>query len=579
MRAKLQVDGEWKRGVQLLRRLVATSISDVAATLAQAEAAAAAGHWVVGWVCYDAAPAFDRALVARRSRGLPLAAFGVYRELAPASAPWVHDFSVGSWRPGIRRERYLERVADVRRYIASGDTYQVNLTLPLRASFEGDPAGLFAQLVNAQPVEFAAYLEWDNFCVCCASPELFFERVTAPDGTTQLSTRPMKGTAARDPDPFGDPERARALAASEKDRAENVMITDMLRNDLGRIAIPGSVQVPALCEVETYPTVHQMTSTVTASVSVRGQSLPDIFRALFPCASITGAPKVRTMHIIRELEAKPRGLYCGALGLIRPGGDCSFSVVIRTAVVDRERGRVDYGVGGGIVWDSVAEQEWEECRIKTAVLRAPPVAFELLETMYWSPADGVRNWPRHRARLERSAGYFHYELDLPAIEQALSDLNHSEACRLRLTSARSGAFELEVHPLPQPSTKAWQVPLDSVPVDPNDVFLYHKTTRRTVYDEARARHPDAPDVILQNTRGELTETSIGNLVLVLDGVSYTPPIACGLLAGVRREELLASGELQERVLTPTDLERAEAVYMINDLRGSVAVTIEETDDT
>jgi len=197
MQAKLQVDGEWKRGVQLLRRLVATSIDEVLPTLAQAEAEADAGHWVVGWVAYDAAPAFDRALVARRSRGLPLAAFGVYRELAPASAPWVHDFSVGSWRHGMGRKRYLERVAEVRRYIASGDTYQVNLTLPLRASFEGDPAGLFAQLVNAQPVEFAAYLEWDELAICCASPELFFERTRAADGIVRLTTRPMKGTAAR----------------------------------------------------------------------------------------------------------------------------------------------------------------------------------------------------------------------------------------------------------------------------------------------------------------------------------------------------------------------------------------------
>jgi len=356
------------------------------------------------------------------------------------------------------------------------------------------------------------------------------------------------------------------------------MITDMLRNDLGRIALPGSVHVPSLCAVETYPTVHQMTSTVTAEVAggTDSATLPGIFRALFPCASITGAPKVRTMQIIRELEAKPRGLYCGALGLIRPGGDCSFSVVIRTAVVDRARGRVDYGVGGGIVWDSVAEREWEECRIKTAVLRAPPVAFSLLETMHWSPADGVRNWALHRQRLERSAGYFHYVLDLPGIEQALAQLSEAGPCRLRLTSARSGAFELEVHSLPAPAEPGspWRVPLDSVPVDPADVFLYHKTTRRAVYQAARDRHPDAPDVILQNSRGELTETTIGNLVLVIDGRSYTPPIASGLLAGVRREELLAAGELSEKILTPADLKRAEQIFMINDLRGSVLVEVE-----
>lgn len=574
MRARLQVDGRWCRGVDLVRRLVANSLKEVVPVLEQAEREAEKGHWLVGWVAYDAAPAFDRALVARRRRGQPLVAFGVYKSMAPASPPREKGFATGTWRTGMGEATYMDKVRAVKDLIASGDTYQVNLTLPLQTSFEGDPAGLFAQLVNAQPVEFAAYLEWEHLAVCCASPELFFSRTRTRHGS-RIVTRPMKGTAARHPQALIDRRHAAALRRSIKDRAENVMIVDMLRNDLGRMARPGTVRVPELFRIETYPTVHQMTTVVEAETGP-GVGLPDMFAALFPCASITGAPKVRTMEIIRDLEVGPRGLYCGAIGLIRPGGDATFSVVIRTAIVDRERGTARYGVGGGVVWDSDPAAEWRECRVKTGVLREQPAERRLLETLYWSPKTGPRNWQLHRARLVRSANYFGFHLDLPGIEAAINDLRTSEreAKRLRILSARSGAFELEAQELPPPVVAPWELPLDRVPVDPANVDLYHKTTRRSVYREARARHPESPDVVLTNTRGEVTETTIGNVLYQIEGSHdwYTPPVRSGLLAGVHRERLLQAGEILERPLLVSELERC-SLAIANSLRGVFPVRL------
>ncbi len=372
----------WLRDPQAI--LVAERLSDVEPLLAEVEAQSRAGRWAAGFLSYEAGPAFDPALAAFEPQGLPLAWWGIFkkpRELSLAIRP-PRCAPVLDWRPAVSRRRYRRTIERIHAQIAAGDTYQVNYTFPLEACFDGDPADLFANLCAAQRARHCAFVDAGRFAVCSASPELFF----ALDGE-RIVSRPMKGTARRGRYPAEDTDRAARLAASEKERAENVMIVDMMRNDLGRIAAPGSVEVEELFTVETYPTVHQLTSTVSARTRA---SYGEILRALFPSASITGAPKVSTSRIIRRLESGPRGVYTGSIGYFAPGRRARLNVAIRTATVDSlppEAGKLhgaataSYGVGGGIVWDSNSEAEYQECRAKALVLGQPAPDLALLETL------------------------------------------------------------------------------------------------------------------------------------------------------------------------------------------------------
>ena len=314
--------------------------------------------------------------------------------------------TLGPWEPAIDRATYRQAIAAIKEQIAAGYTYQINYTFPLGAAFKGEPWPLFVQLALAQRGRYAAYVDTGRHVVCSASPELFFQKA---DGV--LTSRPMKGTAPRGRTVAEDEAQRAWLFASEKNRAENVMIVDMIRNDMGRVAEVGSVRVPVLFEVERYPTVLQMTSTVTSRTNV---SVADVFKALFPCASITGAPKVSAMGIIADLEPAARGVYTGAIGYLAPGGRAQFNVAIRTVVVDRQTGRATYGVGSGVVWDSDADEEYDECLLKARVLAAERPDFELLETMLWRPETGVFLLDRHLERLADSAEYFGIAVDLGA---------------------------------------------------------------------------------------------------------------------------------------------------------------------
>ena len=412
----------------------------------------------------------------------------------------------------------------------------------------------------------------------------------------------MKGTAHRGLTAEDDRERARRLRASEKERAENLMVVDMVRNDLGRVAAAGSVKVPELFAVEHYPTLLQMTSTVTARSRA---PLPEIVAALFPSASITGAPKPRTTEIIARLEGGPRGVYTGAVGWLAPGRRARFNVAIRTAVVDRERGEASYGVGGGIVWDSEAAVEWRECELKARVLTSavhdpgpPRGRFELLETMRWTPGEGFAHLAEHLTRLAGLAEYFEFGLDLAVVEARLAAFEISAAAsglpapeRVRLLVDRSGGVGLEATPLGEIGTdgpageagadsdragrdrpsagpaRPLRLGLAAAPVDPADPFLYHKTTHRRVYDQALTARPDCDDVLLWNPRGEATESCRANLVVRLDDEWTTPPVACGLLPGILRARLLAAGRVRERVVSLADLARCETIYLVSSLRS------------
>jgi para-aminobenzoate synthetase/4-amino-4-deoxychorismate lyase len=471
------------------------------------------------------------------------------------------------WRPTLTRSEYEDALCAIHEAIAAGEVYQVNFSFRLRAPFAGDLLPLFWQLYECQPVPYAAYLDTGAHAIASLSPELFF----ALDGE-RIATRPMKGTAPRGLTLADDLQQAARLTQCPKNRAENLMIVDMARNDLGRIAHIGSVRVPRLFEAERYATLWQMTSTVVACTDA---PLSEIFRALFPAASITGAPKIRATHVIDALERAPRGVYTGAIGVVLPDRRAQFNVAIRTLHHDKATGQLEYGVGSGVVWDSEQVAEYAECLAKAQVLFAPRPAFELLETLLWRRGRGYFLLEAHLKRLCDSACYFDFVVDADAVRHQLLTVAEGftePRYRVRLRVNRRGQAQVEYAPL-LPERRAWRVALAQQPVNPREVFLYHKTTHRQVYERARVEHPDCDDVILWNTRGEITESTRANVVARLDGRYYTPPVACGLLAGVYRGHLLQRGLLRERVLTIDDLRRAEAIYLINSVRGWIRVEL------
>ena len=519
------------------------------------------GYWAAGFIAYEAAPAFDDALVTRPHGSLPLVWFGIYEE-----AEEIHLDTLEStnqpldWTPSVSPEEYREAIRRVREYIAAGDTYQVNYTYRLNAPFTGDPWPMFVDLVRAQDAGFGAYVDTGDWAICSASPELFYDR----KGHI-LGSRPMKGTAPRGLMLADDREQAEWLWHSEKNRAENVMIVDMVRNDLGRVARTGSVEVTDLFSVEKYPTVWQMTSQVCAGSDA---GLVDTMRALFPAASITGAPKARTMEIITELETRPRGIYTGSIGFVEPGGDAQFNVAIRTVAVDRKTGIAEYGVGGGIVWDSTDTGELEETHTKTAVLTRRIPAFSLLESLLWTPGDGYYLLERHLFRLGESAEYFSFRVDMDVVREELnaliSDMNAPK--KVRLLVSKSGEVILEHADLDESALQTRTACLSGAPVDSTDPFLYHKTTNRRVYDEARAECPECDEVILWNERGEVTELWTANIIVEMDGQLWTPPVSCGLLPGTMRAELLAENRVKERVVMVDDLPRCTRILLVNSVR-------------
>lgn len=524
-----------------------------------------AGNWAVGMVSYDAAPAFDSALSALRNPLVPLLAFGLFDGHEPSRGPAGRSFEVGDWYAARDQSEYERDVASLKGPIAAGETYQTNYTMRLRSSFTGDPLGLFEALARAQRADHLCFLDLGTAAACSASPELFFHRA---DGV--LTSRPMKGTRPRHPDPVEDQKLIDDLVSSEKDRAENTMIVDMTRNDLGRIATVGTLAVPALHAVETYATVHQLTSTVTAESSA---SLSEVFDALFPGASITGAPKVSTSQIIAEIEGDPRGIYTGAMGAVGPDGFAEFNISIRTAWVDRDQGTIEYGVGGGIVWDSDPTAEWLEAHDKAKVLHRACRPLRLLETIGWEPRAGAMLLDRHLSRVAKAADHFGYDIDISEVRRLIDSVDSDVPARIRLLVAPDGALDLEVVPLGDGIPTPWQLPIDTQPIDETNELLYFKTTARERYEQAAARFPDAPDVILWNARREVTETTIGNLVVELDGELVTPPASAGLLPGTFRAELLETGAVTECTVTLDDLCRATQIYMVNSVRGWVPATL------
>lgn len=553
--------------------LQAHSLDQVQGVLAAVQLHAAQGRWCVGYVSYEAAPAFDAALVVHASTG-PLAWFAVFDDALPwPEALGSHEVRV-DWQALMPRSAFDADMKTLHEAIAQGELYQVNFTTQMQGQLSHAlgvntnqaALSLFAALLRAQPNGYAAYLDTgDSGQVLSVSPELFFDW-QAPT----ILARPMKGTARRGETPQEDEALAQGLRSSAKERSENVMIVDLLRNDISRVSEPFSVKVPSLFHTQALPTVWQMTSDVQATTRA-GTTLVDVFSALFPCGSVTGAPKVQAMQMIRQLEPSARGVYCGALGVVQPGGRATFNVPIRTVTLHGQG--VHCGIGSGITADATAQGEWQEWVYKQAFVQRASQAFSLLETL--ALEDGVlRHRAAHLARMEAAADHFGVPWDASRVEAALevlTQIHPSGLWRVRLLMDAQGqpqahAFVLEPHP------EFIRLELAKQPLlEAHSEFVRFKTTRRAHYDAFAPTEPGVFDTILWNSAGEITEGTRGNLAFFIEGRWITPPLACGLLNGVGRSAALSAGRVVEGVVRLADLERATEVAFINSLRGWLPV--------
>jgi len=542
--------------------LVAHDLNDVIPLISAAEQAALCGQYVALVLTYEAAPAFDSALITHSpNTSLPLAWAGIFPRAATAIDVPFDSYTTSDWTPAITTERYSFAVEKILQSIANGDTYQVNYSFPLNAGFTGDPLSYYADLARAQGAQYSAFLDTGDFQIVSLSPELFFERIGR-----QVKTKPMKGTIARGRYTAEDNELAVRLRQSAKDQAENVMIVDLLRNDLGKVSATGSVRVSSLLELERFETLWQMTSTVESTLK-DDVGLVELLAALFPCGSITGAPKISTMKIINQLEPLPRGVYTGAIGLLRPGGDCIFNVAIRTLQIESKSGVMTFGVGGGVTIDSTAESEYAECLVKSAFLEQRSSRFQLLETMLLETGEYFL-LDRHITRLRESADYFGFEFTSDAVLSSLNQIARDYPAgrwKLRLLLSEDGRFEIQIHPSPI-NKEIRRVVLATEAVHSSNRMLFHKTTERRMFHSALEMFNDYDDVIFFNEKGEVTESANANVVLSADEQLWTPPISCGLLAGTFRQQLLDEGKLRERVITIDELQATGEFFLINSVQ-------------
>lgn len=547
---------------------IAHSIQDVLPQFQKVQAAIEQGYYAAGYVSYEAAPAFEKSFKVKEGAKMPLLWFGIFDKPEEFPGKITGSFQLNDWESETDSHTYHSGFQTIKAEIEKGNTYQVNYTMRLQSMFEGDDFAFYDRLKRAQRSNYSAYLNIGTHRILSASPELFFRW---EDG--QLITRPMKGTVKRGITVKTDQANADWLACSEKNQAENLMIVDLLRNDLGMIAEQGSVQVPKLKEIEKYPTVWQMTSTITAKTKPK-TTIIDIFKALFPCGSITGAPKIKTMEIITELENSPREVYCGAIGFITPECEAVFNVPIRTVVIEKETGKAEYGVGGGITWDSVLLEEYDEAFLKAKLLSEERPTYQLLESIKLEDGQYFL-LDEHIDRMMQSAGYFDYqfsETELRNKLQKYADSHYDSMQKVRVLLFENGDFEISGQIIKTMEAEISAIIAES-PISTENPFLYHKTTNREVYEKFQTRHPEFYDVLLWNEQGYITEFTNGNVVVKINGDLFTPPVESGLLAGTFRQELLRKKEIKEKLITKADLHNAEEVWFINSVRRGLKVNL------
>ena len=552
--------GERYTFIQPIKELKTRDLSEVANLLAQVESYQEQGYYVVGYVSYEAAPAFEEKLAVHTAPllGEYLLYFTVHDSVETSPIPLTYEEVdlPSNWQEVTSAEDYEKAIAQIHHHLRQGDTYQVNYTVQLKQDLSANPFSIYNRMVVEQEAGYNAYVEHDEMAVISMSPELFFEQ-----NDRELTTRPMKGTTQRGVTDQEDLAQASWLEQDPKNRSENMMIVDLLRNDMNRISEVGSEHVERLCQVEQYSTVWQMTSTIKSQLR-EDVDLVAIFRSLFPCGSITGAPKIATMEIIKNLEPQPRGVYCGTIGILLPNGRRIFNVAIRT--IQLYQGRAIYGVGGGITWDSTWESEYREVHQKAAVLYRKQARFQLITTGEISQKSLLFE-EQHLERLTKASRYFAYPFNPEELRQKIEE--ECQACdshqdyRLRITLSKSGELELSRQILTPLSSSFCKAKLCQQEADLNQSFTYFKTTHRPHLTLGKQ------EIIYHNAAGELLETSIGNLVLKIAGKLYTPPIIFGILPGIYRQHLLETGQVEEKVLTLADLNQAETIYGCNAVRG------------
>ncbi|MCO6524178.1 MAG: aminodeoxychorismate synthase component I [Candidatus Schmidhempelia sp.] len=535
------------------------SLKEVLSCLQQVEQAIAAGYYAVGYVAYEAASAFNpHLLTANPHDDWPLIWFAIFNQ--PTSHLPNHptaDIRSINWQANVNHQQYQQAIETIKSQIAEGNTYQTNYTIRLNGHFDQDPYALYLHLLQAQRADYSAYLDLGDKVILSASPELFFHYQQG-----RILTKPMKGTAARGLTSVDD-EIQRQQLFSEKNQAENMMIVDLLRNDLNQVAKTGTVNVEQLFASERYPTVWQMTSTISAELPP-SISMTQLFTALFPCGSITGAPKQSTMAVITDLEGEARGVYCGAIGMITPDDEAIFNVAIRTLTLNKNSGQAQYGVGGGITWDSTAKDEYQEIINKAQILYQSPLPHQLLESLLLEDGNYFL-LNRHLERLAASADYFGFTYSSPTLQKQLyryAEQYKKGAYKVRVLLAIDGQLTLSVEPITKLCNQPLYASFADKPVNSRNPFLYHKTTRREFYPAATLNK----EYLLFNERDEITEFVNGNIVLIIDGEWLTPELHCGLLPGTLRSQWLIEQKIKPAILTRSDIKRADKIIFINSVR-------------
>lgn len=558
--------------VNPVRVIACSQAKNVSETLADIDQALKDGFHVAGYLAYELGYLLEDKLtpLLPPTQDQPLIWMGVFKEpqilcgseISNLMTDWAQkSHSASAPKAQISRADYLKSVATIQDHIRAGDVYQINYTFKQDFDFTGCPKSFYARLRTRQKAAFGAFIQTEQQHILSLSPELFVKTKHK-----MAHTRPMKGTAPRAANPKSDQEMRNWLAGDEKSKAENLMIVDLLRNDLSRISKVGTVKVTDLFTVETYPTLHQMTSGIESQLT-DNTTFSSLIKALFPCGSVTGAPKVKAMELIRSLESSPRGVYTGAIGYASIKDGVRFNVAIRTLTLDAHNNG-EMGIGSGIVYDSNPQDEWDECHLKARFVTDPdPSDFQLLETLKWSAATGFTLLDGHLDRLKSAAAYFCYPFDQALIEATLNEaVTGQEPLRVRLTLACGGQISVTAQPL-NALTKMTFTVSDQAP-DANSPFTFHKTTRRDFYDHARTAQA-GDEVLFTNAKGEITEGSFTNIFVEINGKLYTPPLSCGLLAGTLRQDLVHQGHVFEAVLTAKDLSAPNKVFLGNSVRGLV----------
>ncbi len=545
--------------------ITAKNKEQVKTALAEMQNAMDNGYYLAGYFAYELGLLFEPSLRKLFKRAdFPLLCFGVFANYQDAAMSCNNTGNISAPEPVWSKQDYQNRFEKIMRYIRAGDVYQINLTFPLYGNYSGDILAVYNSIKSAQPVSYGAVLSLGGDDIISLSPELFFKK-----HKNKIIMRPMKGTIKRAHDRGEDEDLKKSLQMSEKNRAENLMIVDLLRNDLSRIANPNSVKVPDLFKVETYPSLHTMTSTIEAKTNTN--DIAAIIKALFPCGSVTGAPKIRAMQIIDELENNARGVYCGAIGFIRPDGDMVFNVAIRTLIMGDD-GRFVLSVGSGIVADSKPDDEYAECLLKASFAENN---FALIETLGWHEVEGFFWLDLHLERLRRSAETHGFVFNKNHI---LQKLNHActtlkGAYKIRLELNRKGEVKINTTPFrPQADNTVWKVAISDKCLDSKNMLLRHKTTRRQFIEAELARlkaKTNCQEVLFFNEKGELCEGSFTNVFVRLAGQIYTPPVSCGLLPGIYRHIMLTTNQAKEKTITKSELLQADEMYVGNALRGAI----------